>query len=100
MANKVLAVAMIILISACSKPEKIISGFATLRGCSSMAIFDNEISARWKEKKRAVGILMDGKTLVTLYADGKNDTWTITLHTGKGIQCAVLAGTYWQDVSE
>jgi hypothetical protein len=85
------------LIAACSKPEKVVNGFQQLQGCGAATTFEKNLEARWKEKRHQMGLLADGKTLVTLYTSKDGESWTLTYSNQKGIQCAVASGAYWTD---
>ena len=83
------------LVASCSTPQKVVRGLEQLQGCGAAVEFESELERNWKEKRHMIGLLQDGVTLVTLYTSKNGETWTLTLNTQRGIQCAFLAGAYW-----
>lgn len=97
MVNKILVILIAFFITSCATEQKVVRGFENLKGCGAATEFDADLLKMWKEKRHQIGLLQDGVTMVTLYTSKDGETWTLTLNTQKGIQCAILAGVYWTD---
>lgn len=67
--------------------------------CANRAIVLNELAAKYRETRRAVGIAANS-TMMEMFAATDTGTWTLTVTTPDGTTCLVASGEGFEVVDE
>jgi hypothetical protein len=67
--------------------------------CADRATVLNELAAKYRETRRAVGIAANS-TVMEMFASADTGTWTLTVTTPDGTTCLVASGVGFEAVTE